>query len=92
MDLKTAVEDTLDPRPIGKITLYGFGTLLEGVALGLLLPVLLPALGTAAWGVVAAVCFALGAVLAVLSYSALKRRYRVVEKGTPPDGAGGGRP
>jgi hypothetical protein len=80
MDLKTAVEDTLDPRPIKKATLYAFGTLLEGIAVGLLLTVLLPEMSTLARCITAGVCFLVGAVVAVSAYSALKRRYKIVEK------------
>jgi hypothetical protein len=80
MDIKNAVVDTLDPRPIKKATLYAFGTMLEGVAIGLLLTVLLPQMNTVTRCVIAAACFLVGAVLTVSAYSALKRRYRIEEK------------
>lgn len=80
MDIKTAITDTVDPRPIKKATLYAFGSLLEGVAVGLLLPVFLPDLGVAGRLVIAGLSFVVGAVVAVSAYSALKRQYKIVEK------------
>jgi hypothetical protein len=91
VDLKTALVDTLDPRPLPKVTLYALGTLLEGIAVGLVLTVLFPGMSTVVRCVGAGVCFLLGAVFAVSAYSALKRRYKIVERTAEP-GATAARP
>ncbi len=80
MDLRTAIIDTLDPRPIKKVTRYAVGTALEGLALGLFITVVVPTLSNGVRLGIAGVCFVVGAVLAVSSYSALKRRYNIVAK------------
>ena len=80
MDVKTAVIDTFDPRPIKKATTYALGTALEGVAVGLFLPVVFPDISSGIRLGAAALCFVVGAVLAVSAYSALKRKYKIVER------------
>ncbi|MGA2798607.1 MAG: hypothetical protein ABSE63_13580 [Thermoguttaceae bacterium] len=80
MDLKTVVEDTLDLRPIKKATMYAAGSTLEGVALGFFLTVIFPNMSFGFRLIAAAVLLILGAVLAVSAYSALKRRYIIVER------------
>jgi len=82
MNIKTAVVDTLDPRPIKKATAYALGTAMEGIALGLFLPVVFPGVSSTVRLGAAAVCFVVGAALAVSSYSALKRKYMIVERNT----------
>jgi hypothetical protein len=80
MDLKTAVEDTLDLRPIKKATMYAGGSALEGVAFGFFLTVFFPNMSSGFRLITAAVLFIAGAVLAVSAYSALKRRYIIIER------------
>ena len=80
MDLKTAVVDTLDPRPIKKATTYAFGAALEGLALGVFLTAIFPDISRNIRFGVAAVCFVVGAVIAVSAYSALKRKFKIVER------------
>lgn len=92
MDMKTAVVDTLDPRPIKKATTYAFGTALEGFALGLFLPVLFPVISTGTRLAAAALCFCVGAVLAVSAYSALKRKYKIVERNAELSAGGNAAP
>ncbi len=79
MNLRNVIEDTLDPRPIKKASLYAGGTLLEGIALGLLVTVLFPEMDVYVRCGVALVCFLVGGTVAVSAYSALKRRYKIVE-------------
>lgn len=80
MNLKRAVIDTLDPRPIKKVTIYALGTAMQGTALGVFLSVAFPGLPNAVRLGAAAVFFIGGAALAVSSYSALKRKYMIVER------------
>ncbi|GEM_PF-4257437 len=80
MDLKTLVEDTLDLRPIKKATQYALGTAFEGVALGLVLTTVFPGMSAATRCIAAAICFVIGAALAISAYSALKRHYKIVRR------------
>lgn len=79
MDWKQALEDVFDLRPIPKATLYAAGTGLEGIALGLFFSVVVPDWSPASRLSLAGVLFLAGAILAVSAFSALKRRYRIIE-------------
>ena len=88
MDVKTALIDTLDPRPIKKATTYALGTFLEGVAFGLFLTVVFPGISIEIRLGAAVLFFVVGAVLAVSAYSALKRKYKIVEMEAEQSAAG----
>jgi hypothetical protein len=88
MDVKTAVIDNLDPRPIKKATIYALGTALEGIAFGIFLSVVLPDISSGIRLGAAALCFVVGAVLAVSAYSSLKRKYMIVERNAEQSSAG----
>ncbi|MEP4079963.1 hypothetical protein [Haloferula sp.] len=85
MDLKEAAEDFVDPRPIKKVTAYALGTALQGVGMGLFLPLMIDDLSLQIRIGIGIACILVGAVLAVTAYSALKRRFRIVEVPQSPN-------
>ena len=78
MNAKQTILAVLDCRPIKKVTGYAFGTMMMGIALGIIIAVRLPHLGDTLY-VVAGVFGIVGAVMANVYYYALKYRYRIVE-------------